>query len=169
MIMYLIRHAIAEQRDSGSEQEDSHRPLTDEGRKKMRKIAQGLKELGLQIDLVLTSPYLRAADTARIVAKKFDLARDKLIQVDDLSPVGQADRLVNEISKKYGQVENIALVGHEPSLSQLISMLLSGDPTLPIDLKKGGVCRLSVEVLQYGRCATLEWLLAPAQLAEIGG
>jgi phosphohistidine phosphatase len=130
----------------------------------MRKIAQGLKELGTPIDLVLTSPYLRAVDTARIVAKRFDLDPDKLIQADDLSPVGQADRLVNEIDKKYGQVENIALVGHEPSLSRLISMLLSGDPTLPITLKKGGVCRLSVEKLQYGRCATLEWLLAPAQL-----
>ena len=165
MILYIIRHAIAEQRDSNSsEQEDSQRPLTNEGRKKMRKIAQGLKELGTPIDLVLTSPYLRAVDTARIVAKRFDLDPDKLIQADDLSPVGQADRLVNEIDKKYGQVENIALVGHEPSLSRLISMLLSGDPTLPITLKKGGVCRLSVEKLQYGRCATLEWLLAPAQL-----
>jgi len=60
-------------------------------------------------------------------------------------------------------------VGHEPSLSGLASMLLSGDPALSITLKKGGICKLSVETLQYGRCATLDWLLSPAQLVEIGG
>ncbi len=170
MILYIIRHAIAAQAGSdSSEQEDSQRPLTDEGRKKMRRIAQGLKELGTQIDLILTSPYLRAADTARIVAKKLDVERDKLIQMENLSPAGQPDQLVDEISKKYGQVENIALVGHEPSLSRLISVLLSGDPALPITLKKGGICQLSVEKLEYGRCATLEWLLAPAQWVEISG
>ncbi len=170
MILYIIRHAIAEQAGSdSSEQQDSQRALTDEGRKKMRRIAQGLKELGAQIDLILTSPYVRAADTADIVAKKLDLDSDKLVEMPNLSPLGQPEQLMNEINQNYGQLQNIALVGHEPSLSRLISVLLSGDPTLPIILKKGGVCRLSLDKLIYGRCATLEWLLAPSQLAEIGG
>jgi phosphohistidine phosphatase SixA len=60
------------------------------------------------------------------------------------------------------------LVGHEPSLSSLVSLLVSGDPGLGVSLKKGGVCKLSVEQLRNGRCATLEWLLSPAQLVEIG-
>jgi phosphohistidine phosphatase len=75
---------------------------------------------------------------------------------------------VNEINANYGEAESIALVGHEPSLSSLVSMLVSGDPTLSVTLKKGGVCRLSLEKLQYGRCAELDWLLSPAQLVEIG-
>ncbi len=169
MNLYIVRHAIAEQRDShNSEEEDSQRPLTDAGRKKFGQIARGLAELGTQIDLILTSPYLRAADTARILQKKLDLEKDKLAIMDDLSPTGDPDRLIANISQKHGTVPNIALVGHEPGLSRLISVLLSGDPTLPITLKKGGVCCLSVEKLEYGRCATLEWLLAPAQLTEIG-
>lgn len=169
MNLYIVRHAIAEQRDShSSEEEDSQRPLTDTGRKKFRQIALRLGQLGTRLDLILTSPYLRAADTARILQKKLDLQNDKLVIVDDLSPVGDQDRLITHINDQYGSVQNIALVGHEPGLSRLISVLLSGDPTLPITLKKGGVCCLSVEKLEYGRCATLEWLLAPAQLTEIG-
>ena len=170
MILYIIRHAIAAPvGTSGQAEDDSQRPLTDKGRKKMRKIAQGLKELEVQIDLVLTSPYLRAAQTAKILAKKFDLAKDKIIPIENLIPAGHPDRLVDEINKNYTEVENVALVGHEPYLSSLISMLVSGDPTLSVTLKKGGVCRLSLEKLQYGRCSVLDWLLAPAQLAEIGG
>lgn len=135
----------------------------------MRLIAQGLKALEARIDLVVSSPYLRAKQTARIVAKTFDLAKDKVILSEQLTPAGYADQLINEINESYAEIGNIALVGHEPSLSSLASMLISGDPTLSLTLKKGGVCRLSVESLQYGRCATLEWLLSPAQLVEIGG
>ncbi len=169
MNLYIVRHAIAEQRDShSSEEEDSRRPLTDAGRKKFRRAARGLRQLETQIELILTSPYLRAADTANILRKKLGLDKDKLITMADLSPVGDPDRLIKEVEDKYGTVANLALVGHEPGLSRLISVLLSGDPTLPITLRKGGVCCLSMEKLEYGRCATLEWLLAPAQLTEIG-
>jgi phosphohistidine phosphatase len=169
MNLYIVRHAIAEQRDGhSSEDEDSQRPLTDAGRKKFRQIARGLGRLGTQVDLILTSPYLRAADTARILQEKLDLEKDKLVIMDDLSPVGDPDRLIKNIGDQYGSTENIALVGHEPGLSRLISVLLSGDPTLPITMKKGGICCLSVETLEYGRCATLEWLLAPAPLTRIG-
>ena len=170
MILYIIRHAIAAQAGtSGSAEDDSQRPLTDEGRKKMRKIAKGLKELEVQIDLIMTSPYLRAAQTAKILAKKFDLPGEKVVASEHLAPTGYADRLIEEINKNHGTVENLVLVGHEPYVGNLISMLISGDPTNSITLKKGGVCRLSLESLQYGRCAALDWMLSPAQLVEIGG
>src|SRR5512146_857348 len=168
MILYIVRHAIAEQRDpSNSEEQDSQRPLTDTGRKKFRQIARALGKLGTQIDLILTSPYLRAADTARILRKELDLGKDKVITVEDLAPGGDATRLMRDIREKYGAPESVALVGHEPGLSRLISVLLSGDPTLLITLKKGGAGCLSTDKLEYGRCATLEWLLAPAQLTEM--
>ncbi len=166
MILYIVRHAIAEQRDSTSgEQQDSQRPLTDEGRRKFRQIARGLRDMGTRIDLILTSPYLRALDTARILQKKLELEAEKLVIMDNLSPLGNSDHLIQQIGKQYASLGSIALVGHEPGLSRLIAVLLSGDPTLPITLKKGGVCCLTVEHLEYGRCASLEWLLTPAMLS----
>ncbi len=168
MILYIIRHAIAVQAGTPGYEEDSQRPLTQKGRRKMRKIAQGLKELEVQINLILTSPYLRAVQTARVVGKKFDLDKEKIIATDHLTPAGYADQLIAEINEKYADAQNIALVGHEPYLTKLLSVLLNGDPNIAITLKKGGVCRLSLESLQYARCAALDWLLSPAQLVEIG-
>lgn len=170
MILYIVRHAIAEQRqDSNSGADDSQRPLTDPGRKKFRKIARGLQEMGVQIGTILTSPYLRAADTATILQKELGLKKDQLVTVDELKPGADGGRLMSRIGKDYGKLESIALVGHEPDLSRLISVLISGDPSLAITLKKGGVCCLSADNLHYGRCATLEWLMAPAQLTELTG
>ncbi len=79
MNLYIVRHAIAETREeNNSEAEDSQRPLTDQGRKKFRKIARGLSDMGVQIDMILTSPYVRAADTAKILRKKLGLGKDQL-------------------------------------------------------------------------------------------
>jgi len=167
MILYIIRHAIAAEAAT-FEGDDSQRPLTSKGRRKMRSIAQGLKELEIRLDLILTSPYLRSIQTAHILAKKFDLKEEQIVCTDHLAPTGYADQLVNEINEKYSDVEHIALIGHEPYLSKFASVLMTGDPNASIVLKKGGVCRLAIEKIQYGRCAMLEWLLSPAQLVEIG-
>ncbi|HEU0297260.1 MAG TPA: phosphohistidine phosphatase SixA [Anaerolineales bacterium] len=145
---------------------DSLRPLTDKGKKKMQKIARGLKELDAEIDLIISSPYARAVGTTKILRKAFDLNEEDIVETEHLSPVGYSDQLIDLINEKYADIENIALVGHEPSLSNLVSILVTGDPNLALTLKKGGICRLAVDTLQYGRCATLEWLLSPSQLAE---
>jgi phosphohistidine phosphatase len=169
MILYLIRHAVAaEAVPHGPRDQDSRRPLTDTGRRKMRQIATGLTKLQASIDLILSSPYLRATQTAGILAKKFELSKDKVILSENLSPAGHVARLVKEINENFGGLDCIAIVGHEPYLTSLASVLISGDPGLPITLKKGGICRLSVASLQHGRCATLDWLLAPSQLVRIG-
>ena len=168
MNLYIVRHAIAVEAGTPGYEDDSLRPLTDKGKKKMQKIAQGLKELEADLNLILTSPYLRAVETAKILRKVFDLNKDDVVETEHLAPMGYGDQLTNLINEKYADVESIALVGHEPSLSSLTSVLVSDDPTLSLTLKKGGVCRLSVDTLQYGRCATLEWLFSPSQLAEFG-
>lgn len=168
MNLYIVRHAIAEQPGTPGYEDDSQRPLTDQGRKKMRRIAKGLKEMEKPIDLILTSPYLRATQTAEILAKTLDLGKDKVVQTDHLTPTGYPDGLIQDINENYSNVENIALIGHEPYLSGLVSMLVAGDPDVSLNLKKGGVCSLSIDKLVYGRCANLNWLLSPAQLVEIG-
>ena len=167
MNLYIVRHAIAVPAGTPGYEDDSQRPLTGKGKKKMERIAQGLKDLEVELNLILTSPYLRAADTARILRKVFDLGKSDVVETEHLAPTGYGDQLINLINEKYANIADLALVGHEPYLGNLISVLVAGDPNSSFTLKKGGVCRLSVDTLQYGRCATLDWLLAPSQLAEL--
>lgn len=167
MKLYIIRHAIAVEPGTPGYDEDSQRPLTPKGSRKMRKIARGLKELEAIPDLILSSPYRRAAETADILADILKL-EGQVFFSEHLTPLGFADQLIAEINEKY-RTESLALVGHEPSLSSLASLLVSGNAEFALELKKGGVCCLDVSDLRPGRCATLLWLMTPAQLAALGG
>lgn len=166
MKLYIVRHAIAEEAEESKA--DSQRQLTETGRKKMVRIARGLKQLEPRLDQILTSPYLRAMQTAEILRKIYKLDLVQLAESANLAPLGSVDQLIAEIQEKYSGAKRIALVGHEPSLMQLISVLTTGEARLAVNFKKGGVCRLSVDTLQYGHCATLDWNLFPSQLVEIG-
>ena len=163
MELFILRHAIAVPRGTPGYDEDSERPLTSEGRKKLRRIAKTMAKMELSFDLILSSPYVRARDTAEIAAKILG-ARKKLKFSDHLVSHGSAEALVNQLKSHYHSQRYVLLVGHEPYLSKLISVLLTGEPDLSLTLKKGGLCKLTVEKLRYGRCATLEWLLAPRQM-----
>jgi phosphohistidine phosphatase len=118
------------------------------------------------MDLILSSPYLRASETAVIAMESMHLKKDQLILTKHLAPLGGAEQLIAEINAQ-DSVENVLLVGHEPELGELVSLLLSGDQSISITLKKGGICCLSVDNLIVGKCATLEWLLNPAQLETL--
>lgn len=164
MDLYILRHAIAGDRES-FDGPDSERPLTKEGAKKMRRIAKESKKLNLKFDVILSSPFLRAKQTAEIMAEEFH--RENVLKFSShLKVGGNPAALVHEIKTSYKKFDRILLVGHEPYLSGLISMLVSGKTDMSITMKKGGVCNLSVESLRYGRCATLEWLMAPAQIIK---
>jgi phosphohistidine phosphatase len=84
---------------------------------------------------------------------------------DYLVPGGNALELIGEINDERPQ--RVLLVGHEPDLSSLISVLVTGGSDAGIELKKGGLCRLTTEKLVFGKCATLNWLLTPKQLREL--
>lgn len=168
MNLYILRHAIAIDRASPAYEDDSQRPLTDKGAAKMKQIASGLRHMGVEFELILSSPYLRAHQTAEILAKSYDIP-EKLMLTPALLPEAPASQIINEINENYALVDNVVLIGHQPGLNALISMLISGDPMLNITLKKGGLCRLFVERLRYDRCATLEWLLYPSQMASLAG
>jgi phosphohistidine phosphatase len=165
MNLYIVRHAIAVQRGTAGYEDDSQRPLTDKGRKKMEKIAQALQQLEVELNLILTSPYVRARDTAKILASEFSL-KDKIALTDNLIPPGDFDHLIDEINEKYS-VSNLALVGHEPMLSGFVSFLTTGNTDTKLTLKKGGVCLLSADDLRQERRATLQWLLTPAIMIEL--
>jgi phosphohistidine phosphatase len=164
MNLYLMRHAIAAEPDENTE--DSLRPLTEKGRKKLGKIAHNLEKLEIEIDNIMTSPYLRARQTADVVAHELGIKQKRVLESENLTPLGFAEKMVEEINARE-TVENLLIVGHEPFLSQLIGMLIAGDAGLNINMQKAGLCKLSLDQLAYGRCATLEWLLTPEQLIAI--
>jgi phosphohistidine phosphatase len=166
MNLYIIRHAIAVDEGSSEYEEDSQRPLTDKGKKKMRQIAKGLRTLGVDFDLILSSPYVRARQTAEILEDVFKIKKDIEFS-DNLIPMGDPELLIAEMNEKY-RPNSVALVGHEPHLSALIGLLVSENAGIDMTLKKGGVCRLSTDDLHHARKATLEWLLTPGILVEIG-
>lgn len=157
MKLYLVRHAIAD--DMTGYEDDSLRPLTAKGREKMKRIVTALKELGVQPELIVSSPYLRASQTASILAKGLKY-KEELLYSDFLVPMGEPSDMIGEINEKFS-VDELMLVGHEPNISSLASVLLAGNTDLSINFKKGGVCCLSVDDLHYDRKATLEWLISP--------
>lgn len=166
MNLYIIRHAIAVDEVTSDHASDSERPLTDKGRKKMRQIAKALRHLGVELDLILSSPYVRACETAEILADVFKMKRE-IVFSDHLIPDGNPELLIGEINEKH-TVDSLAIVGHEPHLSSLIGQLTAESSRLEITLKKGGVCYLSADDLHHqDHRATLEWLLTPGILMEI--
>ncbi|MDW8105527.1 MAG: phosphohistidine phosphatase SixA [Armatimonadota bacterium] len=165
MNLYLVRHAIAVPHDAPGYEEDSLRPLTDKGRAKMRDIARGLKALGVCPQLILTSPYVRARQTAEILQEMLGCT-EALVLTENLLPLAHPDHLWQEL-RRYAHVPSLALVGHEPNISALTNLLL-GVTGLQIVFKKGGVCYLTVDSFGEEPHATLHWLLAPKHLVAIG-
>jgi phosphohistidine phosphatase len=164
MNLFFLRHAKAE--PFGNKYKlDRKRPLTSEGEKIMKCAAQGMVELELSFDLIMTSPYVRALRTAEITAKAFKT--DNLCTSQNLMCEGDPRKLIDEINDNYPSLANLLLVGHEPYLGKLVSVLLTGKDDLQIDFKKSALCKLSTDDLRYGRCATLEWFLTPRQLQQM--
>jgi phosphohistidine phosphatase len=163
MNLYLLRHGIAAEPEMAGFKPDSERSLTAKGKNRLRIAARAMAELNLSFDLILSSPFRRAKQTAEIIAKYFKL-REKLAFSDDLTPAGNPRLLIQQLNHFRPEPKNILLVGHEPYLGQLIALLAGGNTSLEIDFKKGGLCKLEAEFLLYGRCAKLVWLLTPRQM-----
>ena len=165
MKIYLIRHSNAVDPGTPGYEDDSLRPLTEKGRDKMKTIASALKGLNIKPDLIVSSPYVRARQTAEILAKVLKY-KQELVFNGTLVPMGNADNIIGEINEKYS-VDELVLVGHEPCLSGLIGTLTAGNPDLAFNFKNGGVCCLSSDDLHTERKAVLEWLLTPKILTEL--
>ncbi len=160
MEIYFLRHGLAGQHGDPKYKDDSLRPLTAEGRKKMRLVAQGMQALGLTFDVVLSSPYLRARQTAEAVTQVYKLKNKTMRLTNNLLPPASIKKLLQEILAHFPKSKNVLLVGHEPHLSGMVSSLLNSGKPLNIDFKKGGLCSVTVQ----DESATLNWLLTPTQL-----
>ncbi|HMF02906.1 MAG TPA: phosphohistidine phosphatase SixA [Terriglobia bacterium] len=159
MEIYVLRHGIAVNRGTPGYKKDSDRPLTPEGEEKLHQIAKAMLAMELKFDLILSSPYLRSKQTAQLVAAELD---EEITLTDLLTPDGNPLELIRELNDEKPQ--SVLLVGHEPYLSGLISVLVTGESKASIELKKGGLCKLSADRVAFGQCATLNWLLTPKQM-----
>lgn len=162
--LYILRHGIAAARPVSGRAKDSDRPLTAEGRQKVRRVARAMAKLDLGIELIVSSPFVRARQTAELVAEALRL-RDKVQLCEPLTPQGEVKDLIAYLKALEPPADNVLLVGHEPYLSGLISLLVSGRRGLSLNLKKAGLCKLTLTGLRAGRCATLDWLLTPKQMS----
>jgi phosphohistidine phosphatase len=166
MRISLLRHGIAVDRGTPGYDDDSQRPLTAKGERRMRRAAEGMLALGLMHDSVVSSPYRRALQTADIVARVLKVSDGPHLS-DTLAPDGDPRRLIEELQSTDRASQDLMLVGHEPYLSRLISTLLIGNPSLPVVMRKGGLCTLESDTLRFGCCAQLIWLLTPRQLRRL--
>ena len=163
MNLFLLRHGIAEERDTPGFQNDFARPLTAKGKRQLRQTCAAMRKMKIDFDLILASPLVRAKQTAKIAAKELERQR-RLEFSDALKPGGDAKKLVQKIYAHKPAAASVLLVGHEPDLSRLVSLLVSGKLDLSLDFKKGGLAKLEAAKLRAGKCATLAWLLTPKQM-----
>jgi phosphohistidine phosphatase len=163
MELYIIRHAVAQPLGRKNDFLDEKRCLTAEGGSQMREATRGLRRLGVEFDLILTSPLSRAVETAEVVGAALGLSKKEIEQTAHLAPGGSADELLAEIKKRSG-LQSVALVGHQPYLGNLISKIVTGGQSLPMRLKKGSVCSISVYETIPALRGELAWLLTLKQL-----
>ncbi len=160
--LYFIRHGLAEERGDAWP-DDSKRPLTDEGMSRIRKAARGLARIGVTIEVVLTSPLVRARQTAEQLAAGLD-PRPSMVNVDSLAPDGSYAAVIADL-EKHGRKSRIALVGHEPMIGELAARFIGSRH--PIEFRKGAVCRIDLEDLPPAGPGELRWYLTPKILRAL--
>ena len=166
MLLYLVRHGEAGNADASRWPDDRDRPLTADGEKKFGEVAEGLAKLASSVDVTLSSPLVRAWQTAVILEKRAGWPAP--VRFDALAGASPAD--VVDGLQPHSAAAAVALVGHEPSLSELASYLLTGDADrVSITMRKGGViCLESDDGAPRAGGAHLEWMARPRILRAIG-
>lgn len=163
MRLYIVRHAIAYEQDPRQWPDDRDRPLTDAGKQKFRRAAAGLRRLVSGVDLVLSSRLKRAWQSAAIL--KEDAGWPAPAPCEALEPGHFSPKAALAALQPHAGAGSVALVGHEPSLSELVSYLLAGDQTqIQVEMKKGGVACIELGAHLQGGAGTLLWLAAPKLL-----
>lgn len=167
MDLYVLRHGVAVDRGSPDYPSDYDRPLTPGGIRRMTRQVKGLNALGIALDAIVTSPLVRALETAEIVHAGLR-SSGRLVRSDALAPGGSPSDLMGELSSGYPRDGSVMVVGHEPYLSSLVSVLVAEGPGSLIRLRKGGLCKLRVPSPRYGRCGWIEWFMTPKQMVRLG-
>jgi phosphohistidine phosphatase len=164
MILYVVRHALAEEAAAGG---DDARHLTDVGRKRTQKAAAGIRALAIELDVILTSPVARAAETAAIIAEAYDNTPAPRVLDELATGVAPIDAIA--ALAPFGRDDSVMIVGHEPQLSALVSILLTGEPDgMHLRMRKGGCVALDLPAkgIEHG-AAELLWMMTQRQLRKL--
>lgn len=166
MQLLLIRHAIAEEKEDFARtgRDDDERPLTSEGRKKMRQVAAGLRRIVDTIDVLASSPFVRAMQTAEIVAAAYEGM--PIVAVPALTPDAAFDEFAAWLREQH-DAKIIAAVGHEPHIGGLATWLLCGDDDSRTPFRKGGAALLDIDGRPGRASAALSWFLPPGVLRRL--
>jgi len=163
-VIYLVRHAIAAPATAGMSDED--RPLTAEGQEKMRRAAQGLRQLDVAPDVLLASPLRRAQETAAVIAGELHL-ESAIAILPPLAPGHDAEEVCKAL-RAHRAARELMLVGHEPNMGMLASQLLAGTSTLlSMPFKKSAVAAVALEAIPPRAPGTLLWFMTAKQLRAI--
>src|SRR6202165_743027 len=165
MQLYIVRHWIAIDREDPKCPPDPERYLTEEGIEKTKQAAKGVAALGVTADLFLSSPYVRAAQTAEIFASALEYAKQKIRRTDLLLPGAEPSLLFRELAKEK-QASSIFLFGHAPQLDDVIAVALGSKKRLT-GLKKAGVALIELKRVSPP-IGMLVWLATPKLLRRSG-
>lgn len=152
--LYMLRHGLAGNRSEWKD-DDTKRPLTEEGKEKIEDAAASIAKWDLHLDVIITSPYTRAYQTAEIVARKLKLL-DRLVKDDRLGYGFDVDKLAKILSG-YPKANVLMFVGHEPDFSETIARLIGGGHVV---MKKGGLACIDLPDPQ-AMAGELLWLVPP--------
>jgi phosphohistidine phosphatase len=161
--LYLIRHGVAAMRGEDYP-DDSKRPLTSDGIARLRKEAKALDALGVVFEHILSSPLVRARQTADVFSEMMK-SKPSVSTTDALTPAGSPAAVIQELGKHMRKA-SIALVGHEPNMGELAAHLIGAK--VPFQFKKGAVCRIDFAVLPPKGKGELVWFVTPRMLRKIG-
>jgi len=164
--LYIMRHGIAIPRGSEGFSDDSKRPLTPQGKEKMRDIAKGLKRLGVELDWIVSSPLVRAVETAEVVAATLS-SNTPTDRSEVLSPGGSPESLIPFLAK-HPTRRRVLLAGHEPDLGELAARLIGAGRHANLPFKKGGCCLITFDQFPPKSAGQLVWWLTPRIMRKLG-
>ena len=163
--IYIMRHGIATMRGADRSIDDSERTLTPRGRSKCKQIGKGLARLGVTLDWIVTSPLVRASETAQIMAESLG-AEIPMDFCEALRPGEPPEKLLRFL-KQQSQRKRILVVGHEPDLSILAGRLIGADRNAGLAFKKGGCCLVLCDQLSLKMPGRLLWWMTPRVLCAL--
>lgn len=157
MQIYLLRHGVAE--DAVPEMRDQDRALTKEGRDKLSRVLERAAKAGVNPSIILSSPYLRAMQTAEVAAKALR-HNGKIIEMPALVPHSTPYAVWRELRERRDETQCL-LAGHEPLMSSLVAYLLAAD-NLQVDFKKAALVRIDMDSFRGEPRGLLKWMITPA-------
>ena len=166
MDVFVLRHGRAGSWNPLRYPDDRLRPLTSEGQARLSRQTSAMKAIGVCPDVIVSSPLIRALQTAQIVHKGLENSRP-LATSDALTPGADPYDTLEELATDYATVASVMIVGHEPHLSGFTSVAVAGSRDPVIRIRKGALCKVSLQPSAYGHTGWIEWSLTARQMLKL--